>query len=224
MKKLKKGLFITLDGGEGCGKTTTAKALVDYLSSEGYDVIYTREPGGNKTAEQIRNIMLYNETSPITELFLVAAARSINVKENIIPALNENKIVICDRWDDSTYVYQGYIGGVKAEHIASCMHMCTDGIHPDIKIVLDVDAKEGMKRAAADGHERNKYDEKDLEFYTKVNDGYKNLSGDHISGKDIAIVLPFTRYHVDASRDRESVFEDCKKLILAIIDMAGVEE
>ena len=114
----KKGLFITFDGPEGCGKSTQSRLYAEYLKSKGLDVVYTREPGGTKTGEAIRSVLLDQRNKGmdvLTEAFLYIAARAQIVNEIILPALKKNKIVICDRFQDATVVYQGYAGGVDVK-------------------------------------------------------------------------------------------------------------
>jgi dTMP kinase len=220
MKKLSKGLLITLEGGEGCGKTTMAKKLVGYLASEGYDAIYSREPGGSKVAEEIRNIMLYNDNDSITDLFLLSAARRINCVEVIKPALQEAKIVVCDRYTDSTTVYQGYVGGVAMALVDTCNGYSTNHICPDCTIILDVNAELGMERAAAAGHERNKNDVKDIKFYRDICDGYRSLPAN--VGTDKTPYLLSHSYRIDGSRKIESVFNDVLVIVQHYIEKVEI--
>lgn len=212
MKKLNKGLFIALEGGEGCGKTTMAKKLEKYLSDQGYDVIYSREPGSSKAGEEIRHAMLYYDNDPITDLFLASAARRLNCVENILPALKENKIVICDRFTDSTLVYQGWVNNIPSNIIHSCNDIATGKKYPDVTIILDINPELGLERAAQDGHERNKNDVKDIKFYRNVCVGYRTLS--HIVGVDgDDSNFSHPRYLIDGSRAVNSVFTDIVTIV-----------
>lgn len=178
MKKIKFGLFIVLEGGEGVGKTSQAKKLVETLRSLDYDAIYLREPGGNKVAEDIRNIALYNEIDSVTETFLMNAARRINIINNIIPALKDNKIIICDRFVSSTLVYQGFYKNGNVNLIDECnkaiINELINQTNNTIEFTLLCDADVAYKRAKEDGHERNKNDILPMEKYKIINDIYKN--------------------------------------------------
>lgn len=177
MKKIKFGLFIVLEGGEGVGKTSQAKKLVEMLRSLDYDAIYLREPGGNKVAEDIRNIALYNEIDSITETFLMNAARRINITNNIIPALKDNKIIICDRFTSSTLVYQGFYKNGNIDLIDECNRAIINELinqtNNTMEFTLLCDADVACKRAKEDGHERNKNDILPMEEYKMINDIYK---------------------------------------------------
>ena len=180
MKKITNGLLVILEGGEGVGKTTQAKALVDYYRSQGYSAKYFREPGGDELAEQIRNMVLYNEMDVNTEILLMSAARNINVQNNILPALTNGNIVILDRFTISTMVYQGLLKNGDMDFIAKCTKQVTQDLYDNdscsIEFTLLCDPNVAIERAAAEGHERNKHDILPIEDYKKINDGYFLLS------------------------------------------------
>ena len=147
--KNKKSVFITIEGGEGCGKTTQSELLKKYLESKGLTVILTREPGGSDVAEQIRNILLNprNNISSFCELMLYEAARIQHLQEVIKPNLKKGYVVICDRFTDSTLAYQGYARGVDKDVIVKLNNIATEGIKPDLTIYLDIKPSKGIKKA-----------------------------------------------------------------------------
>lgn len=183
MKKITGGLLVILEGGEGVGKTTQAKKLVEVYNAKGYSAKYFREPGGTKLAEDIRNMILYNNIDSITETLLMSAARNINIQTNIIPALKDGNIVILDRFVKSTLVYQGVLNNGNMKLINTCIEtvikeiFSCSGKYP-IEFTLLCDPEVAIKRAANDGHERNKYDVMPIDKYTIINDAYRNLYKD----------------------------------------------
>ena len=174
-KKNLKGIFITFEGPEGCGKSTHSRLIVEYLKSKGLDVVYTREPGGTKIGEQIRNVLLDQKNkgmSTMTEAFLYLAARAQIVGEVILPALKKGRIVICDRFQDATVVYQGYAGGLEIDILNKLGIMATRGLKPDLTVLLDIDTKLGLKRAGC----KDRIEKKSLAFHKKVRQGYLALA------------------------------------------------
>lgn len=178
LKALQRGIFITFEGPEGCGKSTQSKRVYDYLRRRGYDCVYTREPGGTKVGEFIRHILLHLkdiDVSDITELFLFESARAQIVSEVIRPALDRKKIVVCDRFSDATVSYQGYGGGVSLKAIGILDRIATGGLKPDLTILLDIDTAAGLKRArAAKGVDR--MEKKDIAYHRRVRAGYLKLA------------------------------------------------
>lgn len=177
-KNLKRGLFITFEGPEGCGKSTHSKLVYDYLRKHSYDCIHTREPGGTKLGERIREVLLHSDgikISDLTELFLFEAARSQIVDEVIEPNLAKKKIVICDRFSDATFSYQGYGGGLSIKMIGELDKVAARGLKPDLTILLDIDTKIGLGRAQAKGKDR--MESKDTAYHTRVRRGYLKLAG-----------------------------------------------
>jgi len=176
-KGLKKGIFITFEGAEGCGKTTQAELLVKYLRSRSYECVTTREPGGTKLGERVREILLHSKKikiSPLTELFLFEACRSQIVEELIIPSLSKKNIVVCDRFSDATLSYQGYGGKVPVDIIRSLNAVAVQGVRPDLTILLDLDAVEGLRRAKRKGIDR--MENKDIRYHKRVRAGYLALA------------------------------------------------
>lgn len=167
-------MFITFEGGEGSGKSTQAKLLAEHFKKSGKEVILTREPGGTELAEQIRNLLLGNKeiNDPMTELLLLTAARKNHIQNLILPALNEGKIVISDRFLDSTIVYQGYVKKLDIEKIEKISQIAFDGFSPDITFLIDIDPVIGKERIAKNRTETNHYDQKSIDFHTKIREAY----------------------------------------------------
>ncbi|MBM3251727.1 MAG: dTMP kinase [Candidatus Omnitrophica bacterium] len=170
------GKFITFEGSEGSGKSTHAKLLADYLKKKRFSVELLREPGGTKISEQIRKIILdpkNKSMSDICEVLLYMAARIQVVKEVIKPALAKGKIVICDRFLDSTIVYQGFGGGIDIDFIKKLGEVATLGIKPDLTFLLDIETKEGLRRA---GKIKDRIELKSLKYHRRVRRGYLTLA------------------------------------------------
>jgi len=170
-----KGIFITFDGPEGCGKSTHSKLVVEYLKSKGKPVFHTREPGGTKIGELIREILLDQRNkgmSVMTEAFLYLSARAQIVNEIIKPELKKGKILICDRFQDATIVYQGYAGGIDIKLLKELGDISTNGLKPDLSIFLDIDAQAGLKRAGC----KDRMELKSVSFHKKVRNGYLALA------------------------------------------------
>ncbi len=171
-KDLKRGVFITLEGVEGCGKSTQSGLLYDHLKSV-YPCVHTREPGGTQLGERIRSVLLHSDgigISDLSELYLFEAARAQIVKEVIAPALKRRSVVICDRFSDATFSYQGYGGRVPLETISGLDAIATDGLKPDLTILLDIDVLTGLTRAKKKGVDR--MEQKDLAYHRRVRAGY----------------------------------------------------
>ena len=176
-KGLKKGIFITFEGPDGCGKSTHSALAAKFLRKAGFDVVYTREPGGTAAGNRIRNILLNAKKariSPLTEVFLFEAARSELVKQVIKPALDKKKIVISDRFNDATLVYQGYAGSVPLGHIKRIEDISTSGVKPDLTVLLDIGAKKGLSKIEL--HKRDRMESKPLSFHDRVRRGYLDLA------------------------------------------------
>ncbi|MFH1283068.1 MAG: dTMP kinase [bacterium] len=175
----KKGIFITFEGTEGSGKTTHAKKLTAYLRKKGFSVVFTREPGGTKLAEGIRNIVLNKKESvvPLAELMLYEASRAQHIEELIKPNLDKGKIVICDRFTDSTIAYQSFGRGLDIKVIAELNKIVTRDAEPDLTIFIDLPVEKGLKRARAqlgkDG--ANRLENESIKFHKKVKKGFQYL-------------------------------------------------
>jgi dTMP kinase len=174
----KKGILITLDGGEGCGKSTQIKLLYDYLKRQGHAVFLTREPGGTKIGDAIRDILLDNRNkgmSALTETLLYMASRAQLIEEIIIPELKKGKIVLCDRWLDATVAYQGYAGGVDVNWIRSIGKVATLGIAPKLSLYLDLPVKTGLARAKK-RKKADRMESKTIKFHERVRSGYLKIA------------------------------------------------
>ena len=172
---MSKGLFITFEGGDGCGKTTQIKLLDEYLRGKGYKTLLTREPGAKGLGEKIREILLNydGEVSPRCESFLFLADRAQNIDCIIRPALAEGTIVICDRHTDSSVAYQGYGRGLDIDRIKKLNALATDGLVPDLTIVLDVDVETSQARV---GSEKDRMESAGIEFFERVRNGYLEIA------------------------------------------------
>lgn len=174
----RKGFFISFEGIEGSGKTTMARLMSEMLMTDGFEVLLTYEPGGTSIGQKIRDILLLPEhknMSEITELLLYNAARTQHLKERIIPALESGKIVITDRFSDSTIAYQGYGRGLDFTLIMSLDAIATGSIKPNLTLLLDVDVEVGLMRNKG----INKIDRlelEDIEFHRKVRAGYHKIA------------------------------------------------
>ncbi|WP_168464758.1 dTMP kinase [Wolbachia endosymbiont of Ctenocephalides felis wCfeT] len=163
-------MFITFEGIDGSSKTTQSRLLADHFQQT-YDVILTREPGGTDFAEKIRESMLISSIDPVSELLLLVSMRYEHMKNLILPALVEGKVVICDRFIDSTIAYQGYGLGVDLKLINN-LHELAGIRYPDITLILDIDVKAGLNRAK----DKNKYEEMDVDFYNRVRQGFQEIA------------------------------------------------
>ncbi len=170
-----RGKLISLEGIDGCGKTTLRQQLSDYLQDK-YEVLILREPGGTEVSEKIREILLDVRNTgirPRTEAFLYATARSQLVEELILPALQEGKIIIADRFLDSTIAYQGYGRGIDIEFLKVLNLLCTGGLKPDLTLLLDIEPEEGQKRRNQEVPDR--LEKEGLEFQSLVRAGYLTI-------------------------------------------------
>ncbi|MFI3301269.1 MAG: dTMP kinase [Candidatus Gastranaerophilales bacterium] len=175
---MKKGMFITFEGADGCGKTTQLKLLAEYLVQKGYDVVITREPGAVGLGEKIREILLNyeGEVSSRAEAFLFLADRSQHIDNLIKPSINQGKIVLCDRHTDSTVAYQGYGRGQDLERIRLLNEIAVDNVVPDLTFVFDIDVETSMSRV---GNEKDRMESAGVEFHNRVRDGYLKIASEN---------------------------------------------
>lgn len=172
---MKKGLFITFEGADGCGKTTQIKLLTEYLKEKGYDVVLTREPGCKGLGERIRELLLNydGEISSVCESFLFLADRAQNVDIIVRKNVNEGKIVISDRHTDSSLAYQGYGRELDVEKIDMLNNIATSGLKPDLTYVFDIDVETSMQRV---GNEKDRMESAGREFFERVRQGYLKIA------------------------------------------------
>ncbi len=201
-------MFITLEGPEGAGKTTQLRPLADFLRGCGYVVVTTREPGGTAIGDQIRHV-LHDTTnvamSPTAEVLLYAASRAQLVAEVIQPALAAGRVVLCDRYADSTMAYQGYGRGLDRDALATLTAIATGGLRPDLTLLLDLDVERGLARRRDEGEEMNRLDLEAIEFHRRVRAGYLAL----------AAAEPARWQIIDASRPPIVIQDDLRRLVLA---------
>ena len=175
-----KGLFISFEGSEGCGKSTQIARLATWIRESGREVITLREPGGTPIGEQIRNLLQYDDAgkamTPEAEILLFAASRAQLVREVIRPALLRGAVVLCDRFFDSTTVYQGVARALAQEEVQAINGFAVGETVPDLTILLDLDAAEGRRRAAGRKGPKDRMEQEDEGFYESVRQGYLELA------------------------------------------------
>ncbi len=178
-----KGIFISFEGSEGCGKSTQILRLAQRMHALGREVVQLREPGGTRIGETIRHLLKHDEQAgamtPEAELLLFAASRAQLVREVIRPALERGAIVLCDRFLDSTTVYQGVARRLEADQVAAINRFAVEGTLPDLTLLLDLDAAKGRRRAAARSREKDRMEQEGAEFYEAVREGYLMLAAAH---------------------------------------------
>ena len=199
---MKKGLFITFEGADGCGKSTQMELLKKYLLNKNYQVLETREPGGKGLGEKIREILLNydGKVANRCESFLFLADRAQNIDVIVKPAIEQGKIVLCDRHTDSSVAYQGYGRGLDIEEINKLNSLATGGLKPDLTYVFDVDIETSMKRV---GTEKDRMESAGKEFFNKVRHGYLELAKQE----------PERIKVIDAKDNIETVFKNVVKII-----------
>ena len=171
---MKKGLFITLEGIEGAGKSTAVDFIEDFLTKEGHDVIKTREPGGTVIGEQIREILLKNENYTLTydtELLLAFSARAQHIQEVILPALSSGKIILCDRFTDASYAYQGGGRGIDASRINLLEKWVQGDLRPNLTLLFDLDVSIGMQRTKKRS-DADRFEQEEINFFEKIRNTY----------------------------------------------------
>ena len=172
-------MFITFEGGEGSGKTTQINLLNQNLLKVGKAVVVTREPGGCETAENMRELFIKNkghEWPQEAQATFMFTARQLHYKETIKPALEAGKVVVSDRFTDSTRVYQGVAGGMDMDHLEKIKQISIGDFEPDLTFILDIDPKLGLVRASERGDSENSFEEKELFFHENIREGFKSLA------------------------------------------------
>ncbi len=202
-------MFITLEGPEGSGKTTAVEEAVKKLQSMGYEIVRTREPGGTPISEQIRNVILDKSNTimdPRTEALLYAASRRQHLVEKVWPAIKEGKIVICDRYLDSSLAYQGGARGLGIDNVLNVNMFATEGTYPDLTLLFDIDPKIGLARINANANrEVNRLDLEKLEFHNQVRETFLSLAKRY----------PERYVIIDASKSKEEVAKATLDAILS---------
>lgn len=202
-------MFITLEGPEGSGKTTAVNTAVEKLEAMGYQIVRTREPGGTPIAEQIRNVILDKDNTSMdgrTEALLYAASRRQHLVEKVWPAIKEGKIVICDRFLDSSLAYQGGARGLGVDEVLNVNLFATENTWPDLTLLFDMDPEIGLKRIASNSdREVNRLDLEKLDFHTKVRNTFLELAKRY----------PERFVIIDASQPREDVAKATLDVILS---------
>lgn len=204
-----RGQFITLEGGEGVGKSTNLAAITGWLNEQGIDTLVTREPGGTPLAEQLRELLLAPRDEPIaeaTELLLMFAARAQHIAGVIEPALAAGRWVVCDRFTDATRAYQGGGRGLSAEMIDTLAELVQGGLQPDLTVLLDLPVEQGLARAGQRGA-LDRFELENLAFFQRVRDSYLQL----------ASAEPARFAVVDASRSLAAVGQS---VVAAVADFA----
>ncbi|MCG2722895.1 MAG: dTMP kinase [Thermodesulfovibrionales bacterium] len=206
---MKKGVFLSFEGIEGTGKSTQARLLFELLREKGFDAVLTEEPGGTKIGRKIREILLspdHQEMTPLTELLLYFASRTQHLAQVIIPAVNRGAVVITDRFTDSTIAYQCYGRGIALHLLHSLDNIATEGMQPDITLLLDLDVETGLSRNRG----INKTDRLELEdigFHKRVRNGFLELAAQQ----------PERIKLIDASLEKEEVRKRVLDLVLDIV-------
>ena len=205
-----RGLFITFEGTDGAGKTTQIQRLSADLRQAGHDICLTREPGGTPISEQIRDMLLnpdHGEMAATTELLLYAASRAQHVSEVIKPALEAGKIVISSRFSDAMVVYQGYGRGLDLERINRLNRIATDGITPNVTLVLDLPVEIGLQRAQKSRGGLDRLEREKIEFHQRLRDGYRALAQQETQRLKI----------IDAQASPEQVYAQIKAAIQPLL-------
>ena len=208
---MKKGKFITFEGPDGSGKTTVSKAVCERLVRLGYPVRYSREPGGSKIAEQIRDIILdpkNTDMDPKCEALLYAASRRQHLTDIVIPALESGTHVICDRFVDSSAAYQGYARGIGADEVLAMNAFAIGDLMPEKTIFLDIPAETGIERIQKNHRAADRLDSEGMEFHRRVYEGYREVMKK--AGERMIVI--------DASRDPETVIREAFEAVKEILN------
>jgi len=207
-----KGIFITMEGPEGAGKTTILEMLYKHYKEKGIKIVKTREPGGIRIAEKIREIILnpdHTEMDGRTEALLYAAARRQHLVEKVIPALEEGSIVLSDRFIDSSLAYQGYARGIGIDEIWKINEFAIGGVMPDLTLYFDLDPETGLARInKSTDREINRLDLEQLDFHKRVQEGYYKVMEK----------FPDRLHKLEASQEVENVFEQALHAINSVLD------
>jgi dTMP kinase len=205
-------MFITFEGGEGAGKTTLIEGLAKLLSEEGHSVIKTREPGGTELGEEVRVLLLQSSSqavSPYAELALFLASRAQHIQEVIEPALKAGKVVLCDRYNDSSIAYQGSARGLGLEKVREICHFFCHGVEPNLTLYLDIDPKIGLARAKK-ARAQDRIEAEDIAFHERIRRAYHQIQK----------MEPKRLYVIDADLAPERVLEAAMKKVRACLEVS----
>jgi len=204
---VKNGFFISLEGGEGAGKSTQHRRIVEWLTSQGKTVVEAREPGGTPVSEQIRQVLLDTRNAGLNataELLLMFAARSQLVQEVILPALAEGHVIVCDRFADASYAYQGGGRQLGAETVSKVEQLVLKGLQPDLTLLFDIPVEQGMTRVAGRGA-ADRFEVESVRFFERVRAAYHER----------ATANPQRFRVIDASQDQEQVWQQVETVLKA---------
>lgn len=207
-------MFITFEGPDGSGKSTQIRMLVSTLVEAGFSVMVTREPGGTAIGDQIRDVLhdtANTAMAPLAEVLMYSASRAQLVEELIRPALADGRIVLCDRYADSTMAYQGFGRGLDRGMLANLTAYATGGLKPDLTLYLDLDVNEGLARRRNEGEEMNRLDLEAIHFHERVRAGYHQLAASE----------PSRWVMVDASRPIADVAAEIREIVLERLSVPG---
>ncbi|RLW66665.1 MAG: dTMP kinase [gamma proteobacterium symbiont of Stewartia floridana] len=213
MSNTLKGRFITVEGGEGAGKSSNLDFIRNLLNSAGKQVVFTREPGGTPLGEAIRDLLLGHQHTGMaddTELLLMFAARAEHLQQKIIPALQQGQWVLCDRFTDASYAYQGAGRGLASERIASLEQFVQGELRPDLTLLLDLPVEQGLARAGQRS-EPDRFEKQEMSFFEKVRTGYL----------EIAAREPHRVKIVDASKPLETVQQQIHSVVSTFLEQSG---
>ena len=209
MHQLKKGIFISFEGGEGAGKTTLIEEIVKRLTQEGRQVLKTREPGGTPLGEEVRNLLLHQHghVAPHAELALFLASRAQHISEKILPALKAGQVVLCDRFNDSTVAYQGMARGLGMDTIRDVCQFFCGGLEPHLTLYLDIDPELGLSRVKKSRCSADRIEAEDIVFHTKIREGYLAIHKKY----------PLRFHLLNASMTPDAVFREAIQLIHSLL-------
>ena len=213
MSNTLKGRFITVEGGEGAGKSSNLDFIRNLLNRAGKQVVFTREPGGTPLGEAIRDLLLGHQHTGMaddTELLLMFAARAEHLQQKIIPALEQGHWVLCDRFTDASYAYQGAGRGLAGDRIASLEQFVQGDLRPDLTLLLDLPVEQGLARAGQRS-EPDRFEKQEMSFFEKVRAGYL----------EIAVREPDRVKVIDASKPLETVQQQINSVVTAFLEQSG---
>ena len=209
-------MFITFEGPDGSGKTTQIRKLIQVLQEKGLDIVHTREPGGTDIGDQIRSVIMNMKNKsmhPRAEILLFCASRAQLVEELIRPSLAEGKLVLCDRYADSTMAYQGYGHGLDRDALSQLLNFATGGLKPDLTLLFDISAEAGLRRRLANHDEWNRMDDYALQFHERVRSGYLAM----------AAAEPERWAVINADRNRDEIHEEVVSVVTAKLALRNRE-